>query len=341
MHEGLDIQVRKREFSPLFERFPALGRFRRALGKTRLISIPGVPGGARIFAKCEMENPVGSNKDRTAYALLAPVLHRTPDSELGRLKILESEWPASGPEYSGGNLARALGKLCYELEIPLRLVLPEAAPPSLIELLKRWGSDVRLVDTSAGRHALFEETQRLATDLSWTFLDQHHNQANVDFQAETMGAEIVSQLGSRPDAWVASIGTGGTLIGVARALRKLNPELAVYGCTFAETPYGAGRRERFVEQEGHMISGHRHCTQTESLRAMAAFYDLTGLRIGSTAAANWLVSREIARTLPASATVVTVFPCSGSPEEWLRARWNQEPRRSFWLNAMRDNPYSG
>lgn len=79
----------------LHARFPALAAFHARLGHTELIEVPGLSGGgARIFAKCEWQNPAGSIKDRLAHARLCDALQRHGTRPLSELKVLE---------YSGGN----------------------------------------------------------------------------------------------------------------------------------------------------------------------------------------------------------------------------------------------
>lgn len=317
------------DFAALHRRHPALGRFREQLGSTPLREVPGPPGGARILAKCEWENPVGSVKDRVAYALLCTALERHGDRPLDELRILE---------YSGGNLARALAHLGSVLGLAMRFVVPSVTPPSLLADLRGRGFAVTPVDRDTG----FLGTVRTALAIAdaepgWTLLYQHRNDANRAFHAATTGAETAAQLdGARPDAWVASIGTGGTLMGVREPLAALNPALRTVGVTPAELPYGSteppnglpkytgatglgdGIRQPFVRPFDDVVE-HRSVTYAQALRGMVAFHRGTGMRIGSSAAANWLAAYEVAGELPPGAVVVTVLPDAGSPEDWQRA----------------------
>jgi cysteine synthase A len=309
--------------------YPALAAFRDRLGDTDLVSVPSRSGAARIMAKLEFQNPVGSIKDRTAYALLCDTLARYGDRPLGALRIVE---------YSGGNLAAALSFLGRELGVGMRFVLSSAAPQSLLSCLNERGTRVDLVDKELGFLAVVQQALRIAeAEPEWTLLYQHRNPANVLFHRDTTGAEILRQLdGAVPAAWVASIGTGGSRIGVAEALAAAHPELRVIGVTPAELPYGSelppnglpkyagsggmgcGIRQPFVRRHDDSIE-HRSVSFPESLRGMVEFLDLTGMRIGSSAAANWLAAREIAAELAEEEVVVTVFPDAGTPEEWKRA----------------------
>ncbi len=311
----------------LHARYPALASFARGLGGTPLVEVPGPPGGATILAKCEWQNPAGSIKDRVAYAMLCDVLARHDSA--APLRLLE---------YSGGNLAAALSLLAHDLELPLRVVLSSASPASLLELLAQRGTAVTLVPKERGFLAVMEHALELAgAEPGWTLLFQHRNGINVAYHQQTTGAEIVQALGRRvPAAWVASIGTGGTLVGVMRALRPRAPGLRTVGVTPREMPYasdeppngrpkiagsgglGFGIRQPFVAAVDGQIAEHRTVPYDDALATMGQFFDRTGTRIGSSSAANWLVACDIAACLPATETVLTVFPCPGTPEEWKR-----------------------
>jgi cysteine synthase A len=321
------LAVPPTDYATVENRYPALRRFAAALGDTRLIPLPG-NGGARLLGKCEWENPAGSVKDRVAYALMADALQRHGNRPLGELRVLE---------YSGGTLARSLSLLCADLGVTARFVLSSASPQSLLAFLAEHGAQVTLVDKELGFLEVVRSALRTAAeDDGWTLLYQHRNPANLRLHETTTGQEIVRQLGgTAPDAWVASIGTGGTLIGVLRALRAHFPGVRAVGVTPRELPYGSaeppnglpkyagsggmghGIRQPFVTLYDDEIE-QRTVSYPEALEGMAEFRRLTGLRIGSSAAANWLTARRIAETLPPSSTVVTVLPDAGSPEEWAR-----------------------
>lgn len=316
------------EDAETLRRFPALAAFRAALGDTPLLAVPGPAGGARIYAKCEWCNPAGSVKDRVAFALMHDVLRDVPDEALHDLRIFE---------YSGGNLAAALGRLCSDLRIPVRLVLSSGSPPSLLAMLDAAGAEVDLVDKDLGFLGVIEHAHAFAAaNPELTFLYQHRNTANVAFHEQTTGAEIVRQAQLPVSAWLASIGTGGTLIGVARALRAANPALRVFGVTPAELPYasalmpnalpkyagsggfGRGLRQPFVAAFDDELDGHFGVSYDDALAGMGEFFDRTGIRIGGSAAANWLSACRVASEMSPDESVVTLFACAGTPEEWKR-----------------------
>ncbi|CAG7644946.1 PLP-dependent cysteine synthase family protein [Actinacidiphila bryophytorum] len=315
-------------YSDVSDRYPAFASFAATLGDTSLMPAPAQGGGAAILAKCEWENPAGSIKDRVAYALLAQAVRDHGDRPLSELRILE---------YSGGNLARSLSQLCRALGISSRLVLSSASPKSLLDDLAANGSLVDLVDRELGFLEVVRTAHAIAAkEPDWTLLYQHRNPANLWCHQRTTGAEIVRQLAGRtPTAWVASIGTGGTLVGVYRALRRSHPTVRLIGVTPQELPYGSARppnglpkyagsggfgngiRQPFVTLHDAQVE-HHAVSYPRCLEAMAEMYRRTGVRIGSSAAANWLIARRIAAELPRPAVVVTVFPDAGTPEEWER-----------------------
>ncbi|MEY9905894.1 cysteine synthase A [Catenulispora sp. MAP12-49] len=316
------------DFTEVHRRYPVLADFRARLGATPLKEVPSVEGGARILAKCEWENPIGSIKDRIAYALMADALRTHGDGDPRDLRLVA---------YSGGDLAEAMSFLGMRTGVQTRFVLGSFVPKSLIDTLEGRGSLVDLVPKELGFLRVIRRSQRIAVEEpGWTLVFQHSNPVNVAMHEQTTGAEILTQLGERrPDLWIASIGSGGTLVGVLRALRKRFPDVRAVGVTPEEAPYGNpeapggkptyegsgghgfGIRQPFVKAHDEWIHEQRHVPTRRALDAMGEFFDATGMRIGSSAAANWLIAKDYAARMPPSAVVVTVFPCSGTPEQWV------------------------
>lgn len=306
---------------------PALGRFHARLG-TRLLELPRQPGAGQVFAKCEFENPTGTVKDRVACAMLWRLLEGEPDP--GQLHVLE---------YSGGTLSVPLAQLCEELGIRLTLVLSSGCDRSLIERLLARGAEVELVPKELGFYAVMERAIELSREHpDWKFLYQHRNEANLYMHETTTGREILEQLPvKRVDAWLASIGTGGTLVGVYRALSAAYPGVKLFATTPAELPYGSpeppngrpkfagsgglgnGVRQPFVQAYDERVQRHLTYSYPEALLAMREARQELGFWVGSSSAANLKAARSLARELGPESVVVTVFPCGGTPEERERA----------------------
>ena len=311
----------------VLERFPPLMAFAKQLDD-KVIEVPTEPGCGRVFAKYELNNPTGTVKDRVALAMLWSLLQRTERSK--GLPVLE---------YSGGSLAASLASLCEPLEMPLTLVLSSSADGSLVDRLHKHGAHVDFVPKEKGFHAVMRRGIELALENpDWNFLYQHENKANVLMHELRTGPALVRALPTnRVDAWVASIGTGGTLIGVYRALRAVYPDVELYATTPAELPYGSeqppngspkftgsgglgdGIRQTFVEQHDPDVREHMHFSYPETLKLMKTFHGLLDVWVGSSAAANLEAARRIARRKGPDSVVVTVIPSAASPEERAKA----------------------
>ncbi len=317
----------------LLETHRPLASYLERLGETPLVEFPGPVAGTRIFAKCEWHNPTGSVKDRAAFGMLYKLLEQTPPDQWSNLRVLE---------YTGGSLGLALSRLCASLGLPLTLVMSGATAPELLAQLRHAGTEVILVPNAHGFWGVMERARQIAAaDPSLSFLYQHENPANLWMHRETTGREIAGQLppdtASNPCAWVASIGTGCTLMGVYAALAERWPRLRLFANSPAELPYGTawppnglpkflgsgglgcGRRQLFVAPKEASIIDYFDCTYDESLRAMRDFFGQTGIKIGSSAAANWRAAGKLAAILGPGATVITVFPSAATEYEWRRA----------------------
>ena len=317
--------------SAALARRPALAAFARRLGGTTLLELPQEPGCARIVAKCEWENPSGTVKDRVAFAMLYRLLSRRADAP----RVLE---------YSGGTLAVSLAGLCRALDLPLTVVVSSGTSAEALAQLERDGAGVELVAKEKGFYAVMERAFALSqAHPDWAFLYQHKNPANLWIHRCTTGREVVAQHarlfpGGRIDAWIASIGTGGSLIGAYDAIRAAHPGARLYGVTPAELPYasplepnglpkfagsgglGCGRRQPFVEARDADVTSHFTYTFEDSLRELRRLTSVTGLRIGSSAAANLLAAREVARRVGPGGCVATIFPSAATPDEWRQAQ---------------------
>jgi cystathionine beta-synthase len=205
-----------------------------AIGGTPLIRLRKVapPGGARLFAKVEMLNPGGSVKDRIGIRMIEAA------ERDGRLQpggtIVE---PTAGN--TGVGLAIAAAVKGYRAIF----VVPDKMSEEKIHLLQAYGAEVVTVPTvSAGDpRSYYSVAERLAQEIPGAFQpNQFANPANPEAHALTTGPEIWEQTGGRVDAFVAGIGTGGTISGVARALRERNPKVTIIGADPEGSIYSGG-----------------------------------------------------------------------------------------------------
>ena len=189
------------------------------IGRTPLVELKRFAPreGVRIFAKLESQNPSGSVKDRVALCLVERAEAR---GDIGPGAHLV--------EASSGNTGIALAMIARQRGYELTVVVPEAVPPPIRDLLVLLGAEVVWAEPRVGMRGAIELAQQLADDKGWYLCGQFTSPCNPAVHYRTTGAEIAEALPSVA-AFVAGIGTGGTLMGVGRRLRELNPDVKLVG----------------------------------------------------------------------------------------------------------------
>lgn len=173
--------------------------------------------GVRIFAKLEGGNPSGSIKDRIAAALVDSAERR------GLLKPGDTI-----VEASTGNTAIALAMVARQKGYRLVVVVPEGVVPSIHDILDLYDVEVESVKPESGLVGAMRRALELGEQDGWHCTRQFDNPLNVATHYDTTGRELCEQL-PQVDAFVAGIGTGGTLMGVGRRLRRANPDVKLVG----------------------------------------------------------------------------------------------------------------
>ena len=190
------------------------------LGRTPLVEIsPKLnASAARVFAKVESFNPGGSAKDRVAVAMIEAA------ERDGRLRpgatIIE---PTSGNTGVGLALASAVK------DYHLILVMPDTMSVERRRLAAAYGAEVVLTPGAEGMKGCIVRAEELNRTIAGSFIPQQFdNPANPAAHERTTGPEIWADLDGQVDAFVAGVGTGGTLTGVGRYLRSKNPDVRLY-----------------------------------------------------------------------------------------------------------------
>lgn len=193
---------------------PILDSVLGAIGRTPLVRLSRLcPGPAELLAKLESRNPGGSVKDRVGLALIEAA-EREGRLAPGALLIE----PTSGN--TGIGLALAAAVKGYRLI----LTMPETMSLERRKLLAAYGAQLVLTPGDKGMQGAIDEARRLhAANPGSLIPQQFENPANPAAHEAATGPEILQDLGRAPDVFVAGVGTGGTLTGVGRALRKANP----------------------------------------------------------------------------------------------------------------------
>jgi cysteine synthase A len=269
-----------------------------------------------IYAKQESLNLTGSIKDRMALFILEQAYRD------GRIapgdRIAEATSGNTGISFAA--IGRALGH-------PVTIFMPDWMSTERMALIASFGADIVPISKADGGFlGSIARAEELAARDSHVFLPQQFaNAANVCAHAETTGPEIWMQLksaGLTPDAFVAGVGTGGTVMGVGRHLRSRKPGVCIHPVEPAESP---------TLSTGHKVGQHRiqgvsdefipPIVKLDELDAVIAVHDgdailmaqqlaQHGLAVGISSGANLLGALRVQNTIGPDAIVVTVFPDS-------------------------------
>jgi cysteine synthase A len=190
------------------------------VGNTPLVylKIPSQISGATILGKCEFMNPTSSVKDRIG----AHMIHRSMEEG-----IIKEDTTIIEP--TSGNTGVALAANCAALGLKLILTMPESMSIERRKLLKAFGAELVLTPASMGMKGSIEKAQELQKSIKNSIiLQQFQNPFNPEIHQLTTAKEILDDTEGKLDAFVAAVGTGGTLTGTARGLKQHNTNIAVF-----------------------------------------------------------------------------------------------------------------
>jgi len=191
------------------------------VGNTPLLPLkPILPGFIHaVFAKLEYLNPTGSIKDRMALYIVEDA-ERRGLIRPGDLLI----------DNSSGNTAVSVGMVGAAKGYRTLFSVPDKTSREKIDLIRAMGSEVVICPTDVPHddpRSYYSTARRLAVERPGFLIDQYHNPKNIECHWATTGPEIWRQTGGEFDVFLAGIGTGGTLSGVARFLKEQNPKIRV------------------------------------------------------------------------------------------------------------------
>lgn len=285
------------------------------IGNTPMVELTKVtePGMAKILAKLESNNPGGSVKDRICLSML---------SEAEARGVIDGETVIIEP--TSGNTGIGLAMVCAYKGYRLILTMPETMSMERRTLLKLYGAEVVLTPGKEGMKGAVAKAEELSAQFKKTFTPQQfNNPANPKIHRETTAEEILDAVDGKLDAFVAGVGTGGTITGVGEVLKKRIPQVKIIalepknspvlsgGCAGPHQIQGIGAGfvpkvlNRGVIDEIITVSNE---DARETARVLAK---KEGLLVGISSGAACWGSFQVARGLGAGKTVVTIFPDTG------------------------------
>ncbi len=197
------------------------------IGNTPMLQLNNlVPNAkAKLIAKLELFNPY-SIKDR-------PVMNMINEAEKkGKLKP-----GGTVVEATSGNTGMATAAICAARGYKAILCMSEKYSIERRQVLLALGAELVLTPGEKGTAGAKEAASKIAEETRAFYLLQHHNQDNWPIHYHTTAEEIWEQTDGKVDIFVAGLGTGGTLTGVGKKLKELNPNIKVYGVEPAEAPF--------------------------------------------------------------------------------------------------------
>jgi [CysO sulfur-carrier protein]-thiocarboxylate-dependent cysteine synthase len=272
------------------------------IGNTPLVELRRLsPPGRTIYAKLEGQNPTGSVKDRVALAMVEDA-----DLQPGQ-ELLE---PTSG------NTGISLALVAKVKGLKLTCVMPANATPERRALLELYGATIIDSPGELGSNGAVRMAQEIAEhNERYVMLFQYGNEANPRAHYEGTGAEIARDL-PRVDAFVAGLGTGGTLMGTGRRLREAFPDVQIVAAEPLPGDPVMGLRSL---EDGYVppildiskLDRKLLVSNEEAAAAVRALLDREGLFAGVSAGAVVHIARKVAAGLPEGAVVVAVLADAG------------------------------
>jgi len=281
-------------------------------------------GGARVLAKLETTSPGASVKDRIALRMI-----RDAEAD-GRLKP-----GGTVVELTSGNTGVGLAIVCAVLGYHMVAVMSEGNSVERRRILTALGAEVVLVPqvdgprpgqvSGADLEAVERRAEAIARERGAFRPHQFENVSNVRAHELGTGPEIWEQSGGRVDAWVAIVGTGGTFVGVARALKARRPEVRAYAVEPEGSPALAGRP---ITDPSHRLQGAGYACvpplwepalcdgfltvrDDEAIETARLLATREGILGGFSSGANVAAALRLARDLPPGHVVVTTVNDTG------------------------------
>jgi len=306
----------------------------QTIGRTPIVRLGKLaPPGVHVHVKVESFNPLGSVKDRLALAVIEDAEAR------GLLKPGQTV-----VEATSGNTGIGLAMVCAQKGYPLVLTMAENFSVERRRLLRFLGAKVVLTPAAAKGTGMLNKAIELAQAHGWFLCRQFENEANALAHERTTGQEILDDFaGERLHAFVSGFGTGGTLLGVARALKRHDPAIRVIAAEPDNSPVLASGIAQPRDADGAPSASHPqfrpHLMQgwapdfisrltesalqeglvdeivpvagNEAIRLSRALATQEGIFVGTSSGATLAAALDVAARAPQGAHIVCMLPDTG------------------------------
>ena len=281
------------------------------IGNTPLLKLESLKkdGRADIYVKVEKNNVAGSIKDRIALYMIEEA-EKNGDLKEGGTIV----------EPTSGNTGVALAALAAAKSYKLILTMPASMSIERAKLAMAYGAEV-IRTTENALQGAYDKAKELSDEKGYFFPDQFSNPANIKAHYETTGPEILEEL--TPDAFIAGVGTGGTITGTGKRLKENNENTKIYAIEPKESPLLSGGKAGSHKIQGiggnfvpknldfEIVDGIVDIASDDAIAMSRQLASDEGLAVGISSGANVCGAIEIADKLGEGKSVVTVLPDTG------------------------------
>ena len=279
------------------------------VGNTPLVPLHFEAEQLTIYAKCEIFNPSGSIKDRFAKCVLVDAEQRgllQPDSII--------------VECSSGNTGIAMSMIGATLGYQVRILMSASASEERRKIIRQLGAELVLFDSGGQYQTGIEMSRTMAAKDARVFLPrQFENPINAEDHEHCTGQEILKQMLGPIDAFVTGFGTGGTLAGCGKAIKRRWPKARIVAMEPAEQALLAGEcpcchfiecvADGFIPQllRDAPLDGNIKVKSAEAMAMTRRLHREFGLLVGTSSGANVIAALQLAQELGPRSTVVTLL----------------------------------
>ena len=283
----------------------------KTIGNTPIVKVKTGADEAEIYVKLEFFNPGGSVKDRIAFNMISKMLAD------GTLKEGDTI-----VEPTSGNTGIGVAMCGAALGFKVILCMPESMSIERRKIVAAYGAQLELTPAAGGMKAAIARATELASQPNHVMLSQFENKYNPQAHELTTAAEIVADF-SELDAFVAGVGTGGTISGVAKVLKAKGYNTKIVAVEPEASPVlsggnpgphkiqgiGAGSLPNTMNMS--LVSEVEKVSNDDALNAARAIAKSDGLMIGISGGASYVAAKRVAKRLGAGKKVLFIAPDNG------------------------------